>query len=289
MTKAVLRWVIPLAALLLLGPVAGWLTYSLRAPDGGPETSLLLSNSPVMGLLAGVGVFALAAVGGCISARMFGGAAGLFAAGLVLAWGAWGLGRIDQIVRRAGNGSTMWVLSIEGVFVGVLGVLAAVAILRAGRHGKHLEEPEPMFSRASLVALGLGALGAAAAAWIVAREPLKGQMFAAGACAGIVAAIVGHLSSARSPASVFVAAVAVLAAVSPALSTLVNLVPRASGGSSLAILPSSAQVVSAVRAGTMLPLARPLPLDWLAGAFIGVPMGLSWAGAMVEKHAVEPA
>ena len=27
----------------------------------------------------------------------------------------------------------------------------------------------------------------------------------------------------------------------------------------------------------------------LAGAFIGVPMGLSWAGAMVEKHVVETA
>ena len=37
----------------------------------------------------------------------------------------------------------------------------------------------------------------------------------------------------------------------------------------------------------LVSLARIAPLDWLAGVFMGVPVGMSWAGSMVEKRVPE--
>ena len=36
--------------------------------------------------------------------------------------------------------------------------------------------------------------------------------------------------------------------------------------------------------GDAFPLAMLMPFDWLAGAFWGIPIGLSWADSMVESH-----
>jgi len=43
--------------------------------------------------------------------------------------------------------------------------------------------------------------------------------------------------------------------------------------------------VGAAIGGDLFTLAMPMPLDWLAGAFWGIPIGLSWAESMVEKPA----
>jgi hypothetical protein len=291
MTRAILRWLIPLATLLALAPLAAWMTVSLRAPDGGPETSLLLCNSPVRGIVAGLGAFALAMLAGAVASRLLGVSWGFFAAGLVLAGAAWGTGRVDQIVRRTQSASTFWALSAEGFLVGALGVLTAAVIVRAraaSDRGPHVALPDDdrgAWAASLAIGLPIMVLAGAVGAWIVAREPLKGQTFAAAAVAGILLAIAGHLAAPRAPLEVFVLAVAILAAVSPALSLLVNLVPTATGArATLTFLPGGSRVLAAVRAGTMLPLARLLPLDWVAGAFVGIPIGLSWAGAMVEKH-----
>jgi hypothetical protein len=54
-----------------------------------------------------------------------------------------------------------------------------------------------------------------------------------------------------------------------------------------AVLPGgNGGVVRASYAGTLFPLGLSMPLDWLAGAFLGIPMGLSWAGSMTEMKAM---
>ena len=37
-------------------------------------------------------------------------------------------------------------------------------------------------------------------------------------------------------------------------------------------------------ANQMLTLANPAPLDWFAGALLGAPIGMSWAGSLVHKR-----
>jgi hypothetical protein len=50
--------------------------------------------------------------------------------------------------------------------------------------------------------------------------------------------------------------------------------------------PAGVGPAQAALAGTLFPLARPMPLDYLAGALIGLPLGLWWAGSMLERHDV---
>jgi hypothetical protein len=47
------------------------------------------------------------------------------------------------------------------------------------------------------------------------------------------------------------------------------------------------RLVEATYAGELLALARPLSLDWAAGALLGVPLGLAWAGAMLDHRSAE--
>src|SRR5262249_30211833 len=193
------------------------------------ETSLLLCNSPIRGLGAGLGCFVLAGIAGMIASRLLGVSWGMFAAGLVLAWAAWGTGRVDQILRRTASPSTFWTLSIEGLIVGILGIVLAVLILgagtvrkrRAGGGGRPREAavesvvsgyeiggapgaavagllsaflyaaglrrpsidvddgPDSLFSPSGAIGLVCAVIACAVGAWIIAREPLKGQTFAA--------------------------------------------------------------------------------------------------------------
>jgi len=39
--------------------------------------------------------------------------------------------------------------------------------------------------------------------------------------------------------------------------------------------------------GKLFALARPMPLDWIAGAFVGIPLGLWWAGSLIERESVK--
>ena len=273
------RYGVPLVALLVLGPIAGWLTYSLHGPDGGPETTLLLCNPVSKGLIAGVGVLAIAAAIGVFGAWANEPRNGLTAAGLVMAWGAWGLGRVDLVLGRVQNGSAMYMIAAEGVFVGVLSVLAATAIFkvkprswpkRAETHHHHLEpEPGRLLDSSMPVAFCVALVAAAILGSLIAADTLKGQAFAAAVVAGLGAAAAGRVTSQRVSGAVFVAAVAVLAIAGPAIAVQWH--------------PSMLGPVKAARAGTLFALAKPLPLDWMAGAFCGVPIGLAWAASMVER------
>jgi len=54
MKQTTTRWSVYLLALFLLGPVAGLLVASLRAPDGGHDATLLVNTTPVMGVIKGL-------------------------------------------------------------------------------------------------------------------------------------------------------------------------------------------------------------------------------------------
>jgi hypothetical protein len=274
MMQALLRWVIPLGGLLVVGPLAGMCTAGLRLADGSDRATLLVSTSPMMGLVLGAVAIALAAAVGMVGARLINVSYGLFSAGLTLAWAAWGTGDIDAIVRSYQAATPLWRLAAEGAIVGSLGVGACWLILRAGRRPG--ATPAPVFEEGNVWALrgrGLAAclLGAGVVAWLFAPESMKGQTFAAAAFGGMFGAFALKMAARGvTPLVVFVG-VAVLATAGPAVA-------------SFYYAPASG-FVKAVYAGSpggALPLVRILPLDWLAGALVGVPIGLSWGGAMTE-------
>lgn len=312
MLQATLRWMLPLIALLAIGPLAWLMTGPLRGPDGGHETTLLLSSTPVLGLIRGVVALMLAGVTGLATARLIGSHYGLFSAGLVLAWAAWGTGSLDGVARAqtglgitpAPSPSAFFVkLALEGAVLAPIAAVWAWAIVRfartpvpttpgadqshatgsdgQGQQAGHSVHPEPTTLRDTSAAVGLVAAMAAGAlfGWLVAQESLKGQTIAAASFAGLFGAVAGRLTAVRICAAVFVLGVGLLGVVGP-ISALVV------GGSGSA---KSVGALEAAASGLAFNLARPMPLDWLAGAFIGAPIGLSWAMSMIDHHHPQPA
>lgn len=219
--------------------------------------------------------------------------------GLVLAWAAWRSASIDGLMRATRDGGGFVPLAIEGVALGVAGLLIGATVWALGApagRGGHLfnapTEADTLEARVSpfrgvwallaaasagrggsFAAVFIGVVAGGAAVWLVAQEPLKGQTIAACVLAGIAAGGFGRAVMPKTePASPIpaLAAMALLAAIGP-LSTLVPALNR--GG----------DVVSAAIQGRLFALAMPMPLDWLAGAFWGIPIGMSWAESMTEK------
>jgi hypothetical protein len=121
--------------------------------------------------------------------------------------------------------------------------------------------------------LAAGVVAAGVAGWLFAPESLKGQTFAAAAAGGMFGALALKMAARTvKPLWVFVG-VAVLACAGPAVAAVYY-------GTGTGIV----RPVYAGLHGGVLPLVRILPLDWLAGALVGVPIGLSWGGAMTEHQ-----
>jgi hypothetical protein len=285
MLNALLRWSIPLTALFILGPIAAHFTSALRAADGGGQTSLFLNTSPLSGILAGLLALALALGIGIIGARFIEGRSGLLAAGFVLAWAAWGGGRVDRILARTQTSSTLYTLAIEAAVLALAAVAVAFIILRiptrvprfiaAGDTTRdrttHIHrEPTAFVDKALPIAILAAAAGAALGGWLIAQDFLKGQTFAAAAVGGVLAAAAGRLVSQRITPAAFFLGLMLVAIAGPIIATFLH--------------PSALGPARAALAGTLFPLARPLPLDWLAGAFVGIPLGLWWAGSLLEKY-----
>lgn len=278
MKHAILSWALPLSALFVFGPMAGSVTGALRAVDGGPDATALVCTSPAMGVARYVVAFAIACLAGVLGAKLVNVRTGLMSCGLTLAWATWKTGTVDMLIRRAGDASPLKALAVEGAIVGVLGVIVATVICLAGGGDPH-EDPDQAdaeqdgFGRfiPTPIALGavlVGTVVGGAGAWLVAFEPLKGQVFAAAVVAGLVTAAAGRIIQHRTPASAFFVGAMVLAIVGPISGAVAQ----------------SSTIVADMYAGNLMPLATPLPLDWVAGFFVGVPMGLGWAASMIEKR-----
>jgi len=134
-------------------------------------------------------------------------------------------------------------------------------------------EPTNLFDKTAPLALAAAAVGAAIGAWFVGAEMVKGQMFAAAVVAGLLAAVAGRLSSQSISPVWFFGGLMVVAVAGPVIATFVH------AGT---LGPTRAAV-----SGKLFALARPMPLDWIAGAFVGIPLGLWWAGSLIERESVK--
>lgn len=251
-------------AFAAFGPVAGLFVGALRGPDGGTQATLLIGQSPIAGLTAGVAAFALAAIAGAMGSRAAGLNIGLACAGLTLSWAAWLSGRLDEIVLVS-RVSPMPGLILEGLFVTVLlvGVLYTVR-----RYADNSADPETEHSHsATLISLAVGLAMSAVAAWLIAVEPLKGQTIGAAFVAGLIGAATARLVFLRLPGWTAAAIPAALAILGP-----------------LATHALAGDVVADVFDRSLFRLGWLLPLDWAAGALVGIPFGLAWTDNVIQQH-----
>ncbi|MBL8746933.1 MAG: hypothetical protein JNK58_11325 [Phycisphaerae bacterium] len=271
MSRTAWRWVLIGVSFWVLGPLAMKLMSGVRAPDGGAEASLLLSESPLMALGACAVAFALAGAAGAAGSWAFGVRTGLFVAGLVLVWPAWEGGTVLGILRRTQSVGSLRTLGFEGVVVAVATVALGYVVARsgagAGGRSEGVERPRRGFELADVVGptvgLIVGAIGAAA----TARSEMAGQVIAAAFVAGLVGTLASVLFNSRVNPAVVLSGLAMLAFIGPASGAVID----------------GANAVRHVYDGTITPLARLTPLHWAAGLLLGVPVGASWASGLVKK------
>lgn len=271
MTKGVLRWVLIIVAFWLLGPLVGRLSAGLRAPDGGSEVSMLLSESP--GISAAVYLLAavLATIAGYVGARAFSLRTGFFCAGLVMIWASWASGTIEGILRRTQSPSIFTTLVVEGVMLGLALTVMGILISRGARRAAS-EAPERSKAGVMLAALAAALAAGGFAAAAVARTQLPGQTIGAAIAAGIAGALIATVVDARVRLAPVIAVLSVLAVAGPASSMVMN----------------GPTAVTDLYAGDLSPLARITPLHWVAGILLGVPIGSSWAAGLGRDPAPKP-
>lgn len=251
-------------AFAAFGPVAGLFIGSLRGVDGGTNATLLIGQSPLGGLVAGIAAFAMAGIAGAIGSRAAGLNIGLACAGLVLSWPAWLSGRLDEIVLVT-RVSPMPGLILEGLLV-MLMLAGVLYVVR--RYSTSEPDPETEGGHSAIfISLSVGLAMSAVAAWLLAVEPLKGQTIGAAFVAGLVGAATSRLVFLRLPGWTAATIPAVLAILGP-----------------LATHAIAGDVVADVFDRSLFRLGWLLPLDWAAGALVGIPFGLAWTDNVVQQH-----
>lgn len=277
--QSTVRWAIPLIAVFVAGPAAGWLIHALRGADGGPDVSLLVSASPALGLATGLAALAICTLVAVPAARMYGPRPGLLAFALALLWPAWMTGRMGMVLRADPTAATLARLAAEGLIIGAVG-LAAVALLARisiDRTTPLAGDPWGQIKRALTTSAGLaGTLAGAAAgigiAWVVAKEDLRGQAllaaFAGGIACAVAARLVGTALDQEAPLASGFAGMVVAAVLAP---LIVLIVPGVKG------------LGGALLTGEVPGAALLQPFDWLVGAVLGVPTGLSWVGEFEQS------
>ncbi len=295
-------------SLLVLGPIAGMLTGSLVAADSSGQATLLVCTTPAAGVLAGLGVLALALVAGLAGSRINGSRSGLTAMGVVLAWGAWGTTTIDWVLRLAQSGSPLTMLAIEGLVFGLLlvpvGLFVWQAGLGRGQHGAFHPLPDgtpgllgwlrgsprvggemvdethsllagvfmALTTPAGLAGIGITLGAGVLVTHLIAQEPFKGQAIFAAAVTFLlavpVAKLVGESLKATVPMASFFIAGALLGAIGPLAARMFH----------------GEHLIEDLYSGHLLGLAVPVSLDWLAGACLGIPMGLGWFYSMFAQQ-----
>lgn len=283
MRQGIIRWTIYLLCLMVIGPIAGSMTGALRAVDGGPGATPLVSANPTAGMLAALVAIGLAFAVGAFTARLLGVAPGMTSAGLVLAWATWRTGTVDDLIRTAHSGGPFTRLALEGLIFGVVGAVITAVLWAIGRrhqepgHRADLNEPAAralgrFFSaKAGLAALAVAVIAGGVGAWFIGVTPLKGQALAAAIAAATLAAAAGRLVEFTAPIPALFLAVAALAVLGPL--------------SGIATVGTGVGAVQEAYRGSLFPLAVICPLDWIAGGLLGIPMGVAWAGSMIEKRA----
>lgn len=132
--------------------------------------------------------------------------------------------------------------------------------------------PEPGAPLIALAAIAAGALVCGILVWLIAVTGARMQTFAAATVGSIGAGVVAHFVTAgrgyRLSPVVPMIAVGLCALLGP-------IIARAIDGP---------QLLAHIYDASVFHVARPVSLDWAAGALLGVPLGLGWAASAAERR-----
>ncbi|MCH2149533.1 MAG: hypothetical protein MK095_08885 [Phycisphaerales bacterium] len=275
--QIVSQWIVIIIALACSIVMFLLIKPFLLSGTGTFGPTLLQSQSLGPAIIAMLAALAAGTFVACIVSRVLtadskpsppGTATGLLILGIGLGWMALQLESVQTVVI---SGSLGW-LAAEGVGWGILLLIMSVVVLRFG--GPFVT---PMLDddgqeddwAMSTPALKMAASGACVlpVVWLIAQSPMKGQVIAATIIGSIAAGFVGRMIAPTVQPVLLFASVCVFGALGQWVAGM--------------WLPEDPNVM--VAAGTLPHIVLPLPIDYAAGALIGIPIGLSWSNGFLEK------
>lgn len=293
MRHAIWIWVLRGAAILVLGPIAGMLANSMRSVDGSGHATMLLSSSIVRGVFVVLAIGFMAQLIGIVATKVLSLREGVLNAGFVLAWGAWGGGRVGEALRSDPGVGSLVRLAIEGGLVFGLVAFMLWMMTKAAKKGDVRSDvlrfdgslistlrAEPTMMAA---VLGVSVIAALGASWLQVTSDLTGQSvwggFVGGLLAGLVCGLMLHHSDQknvkRDPGARVVSVVPAILGVS--LAGLVAPIV-------VLVVPGSGNVIGSIASGDAPGWMMMTPMAWSAGALIGVPAGYGWVESSMQRH-----
>jgi len=189
--------------------------------------------------------------------------------GIGIGWTCLQLESVQTVVL---DGS-MGLLALEGLLWAIVLLLMAAIVLRFGG-----DFVTPMKNDDGTIddwAMGNAAIKMAASGacvlpvvWLIAQSPMKGQVVIATTLGAVAAGLVGRLVAPTVQPVLLFPAVCVFGALGQWVA-----------GMGLPQDPSAL-----VAAGQLPNIVLPLPIDYAAGALMGIPIGTSWANGFLEKQ-----
>ncbi|CAG0998022.1 hypothetical protein PHYC_02688 [Phycisphaerales bacterium] len=289
MLRSTLRWTLILACLFALGPAVYSLLLRVHDAEGGRAVTLLINADASRAAVGGLCAFVVAGAVGLVGARFFSIGTGFLCSGIVLAWARWGLGTLDDLARISGHPMHTATRAIENAAaVAITLLLACVMVVISARRQPKGSPGAPGEGLLGVAVLGdgpraaalgggfaIGLVAAGAVAWLMGSSDLRGQALMAALLGALVCGAVGQLVASSMRCSL-----------TPVVPVLVLLV-LGIAGPLLAQMTHGSRLVDLIYQNEVFGLARPVSLDWAAGALLGGPIGLGWAGAMLDVRAAE--
>ena len=234
----------------------------------GPTVALAARPAVAIPILLGTLVatlFIATLVGKAINAVV-----GLFVLGVGMAVLTMQCGTIADVVFM---GSGQVGLAVEtAVWAGVVLILAAVVFFFSGplpdvpvENLNDALKPSAIFSPAALKSVCAGLL-VLPVVWLLMINDLKGQAVAATTVGSILVGMGGRLLSPRTQPILLFAAPVLAGAL----------------GHAIAVAMMNGTPEEMFVANTLPRIGRPMPLDYVAGALMGVAIGLGWSRSFVE-------
>jgi hypothetical protein len=273
MSKVLIRNVALFGGMIVAGLLCVQAAPFLASPRGDRGPAILAAQQPISGTIALLTCLVLTTLLAGIVGRTVNAVVGVFVLGAGVFALDSRLAGLRELAFSSPDRATLFGLAIEtvvlaGVALGLVWIVSRMSgFMRDVEPREDGTRPHWLASDAALKCAACGII-VLLAVWLIAQTPLKGQVVAAAFLGSMVAGLVGRLVSPHVQPMLLYASAVAFGAVGHVIAGVTTRLP----------------LDDAYIAGTLTTLARPMPLDYLAGSLLGVSFGLGWAKSFLHHQ-----
>ncbi len=240
------------------------------SPRGTIGPTLLQAESPVAAVIAVTLGLIGATIAGAVVGRLTNALVGLFVVGAGLGALAFRFGSIEDLAFA--NGS-LRLLALETVIFSVLVLFSTIAVYKIAGPLDDIDPPDDDYKPIKSIALSAAAaLLILPVVWFLTQSNLRGQTLAATWIGCMIAGLAARLLAPSTQPKLIFATACIVGAVGHLIGAFA--IGSATGGG----------IETAFIEATLPAVSIPLPIDYAAGALMGVSMGLGWARSFLHHE-----